>query len=132
MDEQLPTPHILPQSTEPVNYGPVRPPAGPVQAPAPPTPKVNPLIIIAGVVFILIVGSILFTSGKKPIVTVAPTPIPSETPSPTPLRILTAFATQSAFMQFEKTVDDLPGIIQSAAVQDTNLSPPVLDLKLGF
>jgi hypothetical protein len=133
MDERMtPQPEIMPQSTQPPNYGPVH--TAP-QAPAQP-PKaafnIPPVAIIAGVVIVLIIGSILFATGKKQDVVVAPTPTPTNTPTPTPIRALSPFATQSAFLQFETAVTSLPGTIQGASIQDPTIDPPVLDLPLGF
>jgi hypothetical protein len=140
MDEQpaLPTPPILPQAATPPNYGTVHEPQvtpSAVQPPVPPShpKKVPPLLIVGAVLFVIIFGSLLFASQRKPAVTATPTPTPAvSTPTPTSTRALTSFATQSAFIQFESSVDAFPGIIQGAAIQDPTIVPPVLDLPLGF
>jgi hypothetical protein len=130
MEESLPNPPILPQSPNPPVYGPV------MSKETPATPHslfTHPYIIIGIVVVVLIAGSFLFATTKHkvaPVVTISPTP--TETPVPTPIRTLTAFATGSAFLNFEKSTVALPGIIQNATLDDQTIAPPVLDLPLGF
>jgi hypothetical protein len=138
MDEQptVPPPEILPQASQPANYGVVQPPATAANTPPvkkPFLPNIPPLVYIGVVLFAIVFGSLIFASQRKPNVTVAPTPTPgAATPTPTSTRALTTFATQSAFMQYETTINGLPGIIQGAALQDPTIVPPVLDLPLGF
>jgi hypothetical protein len=130
-EQEVPTPAILPPSAEPPNYGPVR--TAPAAAVSPKSPvKIPPAAIIGGVLVVMIIGSILFATSRKPPVTIAPTPTPTNTPEPTPVRILSPFATQSAFLQFETAVTSLPDTIQGAAIDDPSIVPPVLDLPLGF
>jgi hypothetical protein len=54
------------------------------------------------------------------------------TPTPTPVRALSAIASQSAFLALEAAVASLSANIQALPPQDPSLSPPVLDLELGF
>lgn len=127
-----PSPEILPASQQPPNYGPVRERA--------PAPEVQPekrftvpsWAALFGVVAILIVGSILFASTRRPRTPVVPTPTPTFTPTPTPVRVLSPFATGSAFLNFETAVAGLSTDIQKAPLQDQTIAPPSLDLPLGF
>jgi hypothetical protein len=137
MDDQhtLPAPDILPPSNQPPNYGPVHTPVS--QQAAPPHPiknrKIPPIFFIIGVLFVIIFGSLLFATQQNGGTQQGPTPTPiSPTPTPVPIRGLTPYATESAFMKFESTIDALPGVIQGAAIQDPTIVPPVLDLPLGF
>lgn len=54
------------------------------------------------------------------------------TPTPTPVRILSTIATQSAFINFENTIASLSSQLNNYVVDDPSLSPPVLDLPLGY
>lgn len=122
-----PTPEILPPSTQPPVYGPVR-------APSEIKPVVKrPVFLIIGVVIILIIGSLIFATQTKKPVTLTPATTPSvATPTPTPIRKLEAFATQSAFIQFESSVASLSASIQNSEIQGPSITAPVLDLQLGF
>lgn len=129
MDEHTqPSPEIMPQATEPVNYGSVK------EAPKPVVPKkIPPLLVIGGVLLVLIIGSVLFAVQNGSTITPEETPVSSPmTPTPTSTRTINAFATQSAFIKFEEAVTQLPSILQGAAISDPTLGPPVLELKLGF
>jgi len=108
---------------------------GPIQPP-PQTPKKFPVIgVVTGIVIVLavIIGGVIAQNPK--IITGNPAPNPTlvaPPPSPTPERQLSFIASQSAFIQIETNVASLSGSIQNIIVSDPSLSPPVLDLPLGF
>ncbi len=132
MEESTPNPPIMPQSQEPPVYGPVASPPAPQKPSAFDMAKFRPIIIVAVIILVLVVGSLVYISHQQPKVAAVPTPTPTLTPTPTPVLILTSYATQSAFMDFEKNVTSLPDTVQNAVLLDPRLSPPDLDLTLGF
>jgi len=125
--EEAPVPTILPPTNTPPVYGPVYSRGG--------IPKkhttILPLIIGVGI-FVLFLIIILFTINRPKPAPVAVLPTPTMTPTPTPIRILSTFATQSAFLQFEQSVNALPATISGATLSDQTLDPPSVDLSLGF
>ena len=126
--EEPPTPAILPPTNAPPVYGPVYSPGK--------TPKGNvsipPKFLVIGILIIVIIGSILFAVSRQKPAPVVVAPTPTATPTPTPIRILSSFATQSAFLQFEQSVNALPATISGTNVSDQTLAPPSVDLSLGF
>jgi len=132
MEQEPPNPQILPQSEQPVTYGPVlsRSPGSPIQKNTHSYTK--PLLAVLFIIFIFIVGAIFLISRKQPQTSLAPTPAPTIAPTPTPVRAIAPYATQSAFIAFEKEVTELPQIIRQANLDDQTITPPVLDLPLGF
>lgn len=137
-DTQLPHPPIMPQASEPPTYGPVgsvEPPVAPNPPPPVTTPKkfkLPPWAIIAGIVLILVIGSILFATSQTPTATVETTPTPTATASAISNRVLSPIATQSAFLKFETDLDTLTRGIQNTQIQNQQLLPPRIDLPLGF
>jgi hypothetical protein len=133
MDPSIPNPPIMPQSQTPPVYGPV---AEAPKVPTPPQvfhlPQFQPWMILAIVIVTLILGFFAFASKAQKKNTITPTLAPTVTPTPTPMQILTPFASSSAFMEFEKNVTALPDMIQKAVLQDQTITPPILDLNLGF
>lgn len=127
MEEPITTP---PQSLE--NPPPPVPTAPPAEATAP-KPKLPPAVIAAivviglGAFFVLLLGNL--QTGRRP---VAPTPTPTLIPTPTPERIPSALATQSAFLKSETAVASLSSSVKNYVIDDPSLSPPILDLPLGF
>lgn len=125
---EAPTPSILPPTDKPPVYGPVysngKTPKAISYAP--------PILPVIGIVGVVIVGAILFATNRPKQIAVAPAPAPTVAPSPTPKQMLSPFATQSAFLQFETAVGALPAIISGAAIGDQTLNPPTVDLPLGF
>lgn len=89
--------------------------------------------VIAGIV--IVVGIILLSIFRSSIIPPKP-PLPEVTitplPSPTPIRILSAIATQSAFMSLEQNASSVSSAIANTNLDDPSLSPPVIDLPLGF
>lgn len=61
-----------------------------------------------------------------------PTPTPTTIPTPTPIRALSALASGSAFLSLEANVASLSTLLRNFVTDDPSLSPPVLDLPLGF
>lgn len=105
----------------------------PTDTAAPPKSGSFRIWIIAGaVVFACITGLVvtrsLFTTPKIPTVQTQETP----TPSPTPVRILSAIATQSAFIALDQAYSSFSASLTATNLDDPSLSPPVLDLPLGF
>ena len=83
------------------------------------------LLILIGI------GGGFFTATRQPIQ--IPVPTPSDTPTPTPKsKPIVALATQSAYLDLTKSVASLSGVIQTLQVSDTTLSPPTIELPLGF
>lgn len=67
----------------------------------------------------------------------APKPVEEQiveapTPTPTPVRVLSGIATQSAFMALQQSQASLSAGLAGTNLDDPSLSPPVLDLPLGF
>ena len=92
------------------------------------TPWVIAAIVIVGIIFLLGIRQAM----QKPQVVVIPTPSPAATPTPTPIRQLSAVATTSAFTNLDTAVSTLSTSVKSYNTSDPSLSPPVIDLPLGF
>ncbi len=90
-------------------------------------------LVIAGVIVLLVgtIGLFIYKNLQKP-----PKPVlvvqTQPTPTPTPTRIFSPLATQSAFLKLQSTVASLSAQLNNYVVDDPSLSPPVLDLPLGF
>lgn len=130
--QQTPSPGILPQAAEPEMT-----PEMPMQPTLPNPPRnlsktVLPIVMVAIVVLIILLISTRGTAPAKsnPTATTSSSPTPSGVAASN--RTLSPFATESAFMQFESSVDALPKVIQGAVLQDQTVLPPVIDLPLGF
>ena len=77
-----------------------------------------------------IVGG-FFAARRQPTPIALPTP--TDTPTSTPkAKPVVPFATQSAYLDLTKSVASLSGVIGTLQVSDTTLSPPTLELPLGF
>lgn len=61
-----------------------------------------------------------------------PSPTPTAIPTPTPIRTLSALASGSAFLSLSTNVASLSTLLRNFVTEDPSLSPPVLDLPLGF
>ncbi len=99
----------------------------------PQEPKKRHIWIIAGVVILIgIIGLFVIRSLYKP----SPIPIvvreETPTPSPTPVRILSAIASQSAFMALVEAYSSFSSSLTATNLDDPSLTPPLLDLPLGF
>jgi hypothetical protein len=94
-------------------------------------------LIAAGIVVLLIVSAgllmRLFGSVRSTqVVTNRPTPT-LQTATPTPLnRVVAPIASDSAFLSLESSISALISRVGSTAVVDQRLTPPSLDLPLGF
>jgi len=63
----------------------------------------------------------------------APLPTPFDTPTPTPKsKTVIPIATESAYSGLVKNVGTLSESLQSLQVTDTTISPPTIELPLGF
>ncbi len=102
--------------------------------PAPSNPRIKPeiitaiVVILLGALFLIANRFLSFQNSKPPVVIEKPTP----TPTPTPTRLPSALATQSAFLKLEANGASLSASINNYVVDDPSLSPPVLELPLGF
>lgn len=99
----------------------------------PPTPLYKRVWVIAGTVVVLGIGILILMSrlGQVPTSTVVPIQA-SPTPTPTPVRILSEIASQSAFTTLLQTHASFSASLTATSLDDPSLSPPVLDLPLGF
>lgn len=101
--------------------------------PLPPESRKRDIWIIAGVVvFIGIIGLIVIRNVYKPSPTSIVVREETPTPSPTPVRSLSAIATQSAFIALDEAYSSFSASLTATNLDDPSLSPPVLDLPLGF
>lgn len=64
--------------------------------------------------------------------TVTPTIGAEASPTLTILRTPSAIASQSAFLELDAAVNSLTAAVGGFVVQDLTLTPPILDIKLGF
>ena len=99
----------------------------------PPVQKKKDIWIIAGVVILIgIIGLFVIRSLYRP----SPIPIvvreETPTPSPTPVRILSAIASQSAFIALVEAYSSFSSSLTATNLDDPSLTPPLLDLPLGF
>lgn len=86
------------------------------------------VVVIVGALFLIGIQLMASQTSKAPIMIEKAAP----TPTPTPTRLPSALATQSAFLKLETNVASLSGAINNYVVDDPSLSPPVLELPLGF
>ena len=93
-------------------------------------------IIIIIILSIIVVGTIskliLMRNGPKPEAPAPSVVVVTPIVSPTPIRQPSALASQSAFIKFDADVSSLLQNVQAYSVEDPSLSPPILDLPLGF
>ena len=99
----------------------------------PPSPRVPMVwlvgagVTIAGILLLILLRSLWPAPPPN-----TPTIAPSPTPSPTPIRKLSPIATQSAFTSLEARLASVSAAISGTNLDDPSLSPPVIDLPLGF
>lgn len=99
------------------------------------TPKPAFPLWLAAAIAILIGGGLFFTwqtlqsKGTKP---TEPAPTPTVTPTPSLTRQISSLASQRAFLSLQSEVASLSGAIDAYVVEDPSLSPPVIDLPVGF
>ncbi len=91
-------------------------------------------LMIAGIIVVIgiIVIANIRSATQKPQITMTPTPTTTMTPTPTPIRTLSPFATTSAFISLETSVASVAASVKTYNTSDPSLSPPILDLPLGF
>ncbi|MBI3342897.1 hypothetical protein HY032_01955 [Candidatus Gottesmanbacteria bacterium] len=102
-------------------------PTQPMKARMSHVPLVAGGVIIIGLIVLYGVRTMLSTPNDAP-VQVVETP----TPSPTPIRVLSNIASQSAFVSLEQARTSLSGSLDGTNLDDPSLSPPVMDIPLGF
>ena len=99
----------------------------------PPNPRVPRIWLVGagvattGILFLILVRGLWPTQTPE-----VPIIAPSATPSPTPIRELSPVATQSAFISLETRLASVSAAITATNLDDPSLSPPVIDLPLGF
>ncbi len=99
----------------------------------PPSPRVPRIWLVgasvatAGILLLILIRS-LWPARAPEVPIIAPSP----TPSPTPIRELSAIATQSAFIFLETRLASVSAAITATNLDDPSLSPPIIDLPLGF
>ena len=89
----------------------------------------------AAIIAICIGGGVLLTGRafqQNEGFSAVPTPTPTAIPTPTPIRTLSALASGSAFSSLETNVASLSSQLRNFVTEDPSLTPPVLDLPLGF
>lgn len=93
----------------------------------------SPWAAIVGIIAIFLVGSLIFNSTQvtKPAMMTS-TPTPTIILTPTPQRTPSAIASQSAFQTLDASVQSLANDLNTLTIQNSSLSPPVLDLVLGL
>lgn len=103
------------------------------QPTTPPSPRIPMIwlvgagVAIVGILFLLLVRSIWPARAPE-----VPIIAPSATPSPTPIRELSLVATQSAFISLQLRLASVSAAISATNLDDPSLSPPSIDLPLGF
>ncbi len=142
MDQTTATNSASPRDT---NSSPVASsPAPATQAPTAPPPitkpadklkflKSKPTLIVILLAVVGIAGGILIGQlNRNPPEPATPTPTPTTAPLPTPIQPEIPLATGSAYLELNQAVQDTKTAINSYNTNDPGLSPPVLDLPLGF
>ena len=89
----------------------------------------------AALIAICIGGGVLLTwrsFQQAAAIPILPSPTPTAVPTPTPIRTLSPLASQSAFLSLETNVASLSSQLRNFVTEDPSLTPPVLDLPLGF
>jgi hypothetical protein len=117
-------------STNPVQ--PMTQPQTPQSPPVFQKPKrrFDPRFLFILLIIVGIGGGFFAGSGQK---TELPTPTPSDTPTPSPKsKPMVPMATESAYLELIKNVASLSGAINTIQISDTTLSPPTVELPLGF
>lgn len=144
MDEHTPPPapipELQPQTNQPVMGATPVDNAQMPPLPANPMAKIKELgskhkgpLAIAGIILVVIIVSTLVASAaRRPAPPVAPRPTPTPAATPTPIREMSSVASESAFILFTESVASLSASIQKVNIYDSTLTPPVLDLPLGF
>lgn len=127
-------PVAVPVAPMPMQQPPSPAPAA-VPPPAPGKPKMNSThLVIAGVLCLgILITSMLYlrTSAKPaPVQTISVTPTMSPTPTPPPH--ISKIATTSAFAAYSQEVASFSATLDSFTLQDSSLTPPLMDTDLGL
>ena len=85
---------------------------------------------LIGIVLFILFGFQLLSKSNMPTPPISANP--TLVPTPTPNRTLSTLATQSSFLALEQNVASLSSAIINFIIEDPGLSPPVLELSLGF
>ena len=126
------------QNIQPPTEAPQASLVSPTIAPTPPLDRFlqklrSPWVYIAAIIAIFLIGSLIVAGTKSTTPTpLVLTPTPTTIPTPTPQRTPSAIASQSAFQLLDASVQSLANDLSTLTIQDPSLSPPVLDLPLGF
>lgn len=124
-------------------YDPINPPVnatqpgqaeepGPSAPPEKKTAKMSkPVLIVFAVACAVMLIVVLSLLGKPAVKAPPPTPVLPR-PTPTPERITSAVATQSAFLTLDSHVASLSAKLNNFILDDPQLTPPLLELPLGF
>lgn len=123
MEEQLPQPDIAtPQPT-------------PVEENVSEQRLTNPLpgwLPTAGVILLILISIFAITNVRRSAAPATPGPAPSAVPSVRSNQPLSPLATQSAFLSLQASLATLSAHVTTLSTQDSTLTPPTLDLPLGF
>lgn len=93
----------------------------------------KPLIIILIIIGVVLGAFLAFNAFSNPQQTLAtPTPTPTLTVTPTPMRHMAPAATTSAYLKFEMSLASLSGTLEAVQITDSTLTPPTVELPLGF
>lgn len=112
------------------------PPAqAPQEIPAAPSPQPKKpfdlrYVFVTIIVLALVAGIVAVVWRPKE---EAPAPTPTPTLTPTPIkRVTIPLATQSAYLNLVAGAASLSSSINTLQINDTTLSPPTIELSLGF
>lgn len=97
--------------------------------------KRNPLLIWSAAIGVILAGSMLLSLFRRstiPTKSLPPEVVDTPLPNPTPVRNLSAIASQSAFMSLEQSASSVSSAIANTNLDDPSLSPPNIDLPLGL
>jgi hypothetical protein len=127
------------QSAPQITPNPAVPSQPTPEAAAPPSTPKGPisskLLLVVGSVFVLgifIFGFLYVQSMRPATQEPAPAITPTEAPTPTPPPNLSRVATTSAFGAFGEEIASYAATLDAFSLQDSTLSPPILDLELGL
>lgn len=124
---QTPTPETGVENTTPVPV-----PEVPVAEPA---KKWNKVYLGAGGIALLMLTGVVYLLASRSASPEAPDQ-PAAQPTPlataTPVQQVSAISTSSAFLTFTENIASLSAKVNAFSIQDGALTPPALDLEIGF
>lgn len=131
--QQTPDPPIMPQAPNAAQPDQAAPTSGvpPVRTKAFP-PKAGIAVAVGIVLLIIIAVVIAGRSGGGGSLPAKTTPTPTPASVPVVHRILSAAASESAFLQFEGDLATIATAAAAVQVQNQQLLPPRIELELGF